>query len=60
MQPKDLRLLDGQVLEVIVFLGASQSKISAELATAMQRRGQDGEYVRINGNGRNALDFELG
>ena len=59
VQPKDLRLLDGQAHKVIVFLGASQAKISAELATALQRRGQDGEYITISGNGRNALDFHI-
>jgi hypothetical protein len=59
VQPKDLGLLDGQALKVIVFLGANQSKISAELATALQRRGNDGEYIRISGSGRNALDFHI-
>ncbi len=59
VQPKDLGLLDGHALKVIVFLGANQQKISAELATALQRRGQDGEYVTISGNGRNALDFHI-
>jgi hypothetical protein len=59
VQPRELRLLDGQALKVIVFIGASQLKISADLATTMQRRGQDGEYIRISGNGRNALDFHI-
>lgn len=59
VQPKDLGLLDGQALKVIVFLGANQSRISTELATALQSLGDDGEYVQINGNGRNALDFHI-
>ena len=59
VQPKDLGLLDGQALKVIVFLGASQKKISTELARALQRRGHDGEYIEISGNGRNALDFHI-
>jgi hypothetical protein len=33
VQPKDLGLLDGQLLKVIVFLGANQARISTELAT---------------------------
>jgi len=59
VQPKDLGLLDGQSLKVIVFLGANQARVSTELATALQSLGNDGEYVQINGNGRNALDFHI-
>jgi PIN domain len=59
VQPKDLALLAGQPLKVIVFLGANQTKVSAELAMALQARGQDGEYVRIDGSGRNALDMHI-
>jgi hypothetical protein len=59
VQPKDLAVLDGQPFNVIVFLGANQAKISSELADALQQRGERGRYVRISGNGRNALDFHI-
>ena len=59
VQPKDLALLDGQAVKVLVFLGANQARISTELATALQSRGRDGEYIQINGTGRNALDFHI-
>jgi len=59
VQPKDLALLNGQSLKVIVFLGANQTKVSADLAMALQARGHDGAYVRIDGNGRNALDMHI-
>jgi hypothetical protein len=59
VQPKDLALLDGQPLRVIVFLGANQARLSADLAIALQARGENGRYVRINANGRNALDFHI-
>lgn len=58
VQPKDLGLLDGQ-LKIKVFIGANQAKLSTDLAMAMQARGPSAEYVRIAGNGRNALDFHI-
>ena len=59
VQPKDLALLRGTRVQVIVFLGASQTKVSTELVTEMQSLGANGRYVRISGNGRNALDFHI-
>jgi hypothetical protein len=59
VQPASLGGLDGQDVHVIVFVGASQTKIPIELAAAMQRLGARGEYVRISGNGPNALDFHI-
>jgi hypothetical protein len=59
VQPKDLGLLDGQPFCVIVFLGANQARLSADLAMALQARGDNGRYVRIKANGRNALDFHI-
>jgi hypothetical protein len=44
---------------VFVFIGADQAKIPFEFAEAMQRLGENGRYIRITGNGKNALDFQL-
>lgn len=59
VQPASLGGLEGGDVHVIVFVGASQTKIPIELAAAMQRLGARGEYVRISGNGPNALDFHI-
>jgi hypothetical protein len=59
VQPKDLALLNGQPVHVIVFLGASQKSVRADLALALQARGANGQYVQINANGRNALDSHI-
>ncbi|HET8696267.1 MAG TPA: PIN domain-containing protein [Gammaproteobacteria bacterium] len=59
VQPKDLALLDGQPVHVIVFLGANQKSVPADLAMALQARGANGQYVQINANGRNALDLHI-
>lgn len=59
VQPKNLSILNGHAFKVIVFVGANQAKIPFELADALQRLGGNAEYVRIGGNGRNALDFHI-
>lgn len=59
VQPRDLELLDGQPVHVIVFLGANQKNVSTKLAMAMQARGVSGQYVQITANGRNALDLHI-
>jgi hypothetical protein len=59
VQPQDLALLRGKAVKVIVFLGANQTKVSTGLVTEMQALGENGRYVQISGNGRNALDFHI-
>ncbi|MCF6176460.1 MAG: PIN domain-containing protein [Victivallaceae bacterium] len=43
----------------IVIIGEKQSKIPFELAQAMQALGDNADYVKISGNGPNALDFHI-
>ena len=59
VQPKNLALLSQEHFRVIVFIGANQAKLPVELVTAMQMLGSRAEYVRISGNGPNALDFHV-
>ena len=59
VQPKNLALLSQEHFRIIVFIGASQAKLPVELVTAMQTLGSRAEYVRISGNGPNALDFHI-
>lgn len=59
VQPKKLPTLAGQPFKVIIFVGASQTKIPVEFASALQALGDSAEYVRISGNGSNALDFHI-
>ena len=59
VQPKNLAILNGHEFRVIVFVGANQAKISFELASALQALGSNAEYVKIGGNGPNALDFHI-
>lgn len=59
VQPEALSVLDAEHFKVIVFVGANQTKITLESATALQRMGDKAEYIKISGNGSNALDFHI-
>ena len=59
VQPDNVGVLNGRSFKIRVFVGASQSKIPLELARSLHAFGADAEYVPIDGNGRNALDFHI-
>lgn len=59
VQPDSLTALEQDHFKVIVFVGASQAKVPFEVAASLQRMGANGEYVKISGNGKNALDFHI-
>lgn len=61
VQPKRMSLLNGGPFKVKVkiFLGASQTKLSSAIVREMQPFGADAEYIQIDGNGSNALDFHI-
>jgi hypothetical protein len=54
-----MAILDKEHFKVIVFVGASQTKVTFEVASALQRMGEKAEYIRIASNGSNALDFHI-
>jgi hypothetical protein len=59
VQPRNLELVAKHPFKVFVFVGANQSKVSFDLASAMQSLGSEARYIKIAGNGRNALDFHI-
>ncbi len=59
VQPKNLAVLKEHSFKVMVFVGANQTKVPFELAQALQALGPDAEYVKMSGNGPNALDFHI-
>ena len=59
VRPGSAELLADECFRLIVFVGASQAKIPFEFAASVQRIGCRAEYVRISGNGPNALDFHI-
>ncbi len=59
VQPKNLELFLKHPFKIFVFVGANQTKVSFDLASSMQSMGHNAEYVKISGNGSNALDFHI-
>ncbi len=59
VQPEALSVLHGDHFRLIVFVGATQAKVSFETAAALQRMGSRADYVKIAGSGPNALDFHI-
>ena len=59
IQPKDVASLNGGRYKIKVFLGAQQAKIPLAMARALQALGPHAEYIQINGNGNNAVDFHI-
>ena len=59
IQPEHMSVLDGHNFKVIVFVGENQSKLSFDLVLAVQNLGENAEYIKIKGNGPNALDFHV-
>ena len=59
VHPKNLELVTKHPFKVFVFVGANQSKVPFDLADSMQLLGNDAKYIKIAGNGQNALDFHI-
>lgn len=59
VQPSSLAGLEAEHFRVLVFVGASQNKLTFDTAAALQKLGTRAEYVKIAGNGSNALDFHI-
>lgn len=59
VQPASLAGLDAEFFKVLIFVGATQSKIPFELAAAAQSLGERASYIKIGGTGSNALDFHI-
>ncbi len=59
VQPKNIEILKNHPFKIFVFVGANQTKVSFDLASAMQSFGDKAQYIKISGNGPNALDFHI-
>jgi PIN domain len=59
VQPEALSRLDAEHFKIMVFVGSNQTKLAYETADALQKMGDKAEYIKISGNGPNALDFHI-
>ncbi len=59
VQPASFEALGHDHFKLLVFVGANQAKVSFEIAASLQQLGTRAGYVKITGNGSNALDFHI-
>lgn len=59
VQPESMEVLNKEHFRVLVFVGATQSKVRFEVASSLQRMHDRAQYIRISGNSSNALDFHI-
>ena len=57
--PEHIDLLDQEWIRLFLFVGETQKKIPFPIVKAVQKMGARAEYISINGNGPNALDFHI-
>ena len=58
-QPDSLSILEQEYFKVKIFVGANQAKIPFDFVQSVQNLGCRAEYIKISGNGTNALDFHI-
>ena len=59
VQPESVSALALEHFKVLVFVGANQTKLPFETAASLQKLGSRADYIKIVGNGSNALDFHI-
>jgi hypothetical protein len=59
VQPTKLGPLSDEHVTILVFVGATQTKISVDVAESLQNLRSRAQYVRVHGAGKNALDFHI-
>jgi len=59
VHPTNLELLTQHPFKVFVFVGENQTRVPFDLADSMQLLGNAARWVKIAGNGQNALDFHI-
>ena len=59
VQSIDISKIDIKNCAIKVFVGNSQPKIAFDLVEKVQKFGDRGEWIRIEGTGPNALDFHI-
>lgn len=59
VRPDSLEQLDHEYFKLLVFVGASQGCVPYGMVTSLHRFGDRVEYIKISGNGSNALDFHI-
>jgi len=59
IQQIDLSGIREKDFEIKIFIGQSQNTIPFDVVQSVQQFGEDIEWIKIDGNGNNALDFHI-
>lgn len=59
VQQVDISQIDKESYSVKIFVGASQNKIPFDVVAAAQSFGPNIEWIKIDADGKNALDFHI-
>ena len=59
VRPESIEKLKDDHFQVVVFVGANQKRLDSDLVIAVQALGSRGRFIKISGNGPNALDFHI-
>lgn len=59
IQDIDLSVIQERDIDIKIFVGQAQKKISIDLVQTMQPFGTKVEWIEIEGSGNNALDFHI-
>ncbi|XSG73788.1 PIN domain-containing protein [Herpetosiphon llansteffanensis] len=59
VQPATIETLNHEHVKLLIFVGVNQTKVPIEIAVALQQLGERASYIKISGNGSNALDFHI-
>ena len=59
VKPEHIEKLKGEHFQVVIFVGKNQKRLDSDSVIAMQALGSRGRFIKISGNGPNALDFHI-
>jgi len=59
VRPRNCEILAKHPFKIFVFVGENQTKVPYELVETLQTFGDNAKYIKIAGNGHNALDFHI-
>ena len=59
VQPENTDFTQDETVELLIFIGKSQTKLPTDLVLAVKALGNRADYIRMEGSGKNALDFHI-
>jgi hypothetical protein len=59
VQPATIDCLNHDFFKILIFIGVNQTKVTVDVAAALQQLGPRATYIKISSHGANALDFHI-